>query len=151
MNSVNEDTCREKIEEIKKLVVAFEDCSLDPSTFKHCDHLAVALWYEVNNPDGGPSMQFRTSLLQFVEHHQIKAYNETITLFWIKLVHYHFRQRSAGESFAEILADLIHQYGDSRFIYNYYSKDYLMSDEAKRGWKEPDLRALEFFPYEKKA
>ena len=131
-------------EEIKRLVDQFEDCTLDPATFKHRDHLTVALWYEANNQTAGASMKFRETLLKFVDHYQIKAYNETITLFWIYLVHDYYGSRPSGKSIPELTENLIADYGDSKLIFDYYSKDHLMSDKGKNEWVEPDLKDLGF-------
>src|SRR5882757_1345786 len=80
--------------ELEKMVTEFEGCTLKPDDFHHRDHLAVALWYEYKNSDSDPSDRFRTSLLKFVQHNQLAhVYHETITLFWIKVVHHFCRNR----------------------------------------------------------
>jgi hypothetical protein len=132
-----------KLAELEKLVREFEDCTLKPDDFHHRDHLAVALWYECGNSDSRPSNRFRTGLLKFVQHNQLAhVYHETITLFWVKLVHHFYRDRMNRESIAELVEGIIEEFGDHRVIYDYYSKDLLDSDEAKARWVEPDLKQL---------
>jgi len=129
--------------EMEQLVREFEDCTLKPDDFHHRDHLAVALWYEYKNSDSEPSDRFRASLLKFVQHNQLAhVYHETITLFWIKVVHHFYRNCENKESLAVLVEGISKEYGDHRVIYDYYSKDLLGSDEAKARWVEPDLKQL---------
>jgi hypothetical protein len=39
---------------------------------------------------------------------------------------------------------VIAQFGDSRLIFNYYSREHVFSEEAKSGWVEPDLKPASF-------
>ena len=134
----------DKIDEIERLVWGFENCTLQPSMFHHRDHLAVTLWYQIQDPDSDPVERFRASLHKFADHYQLKAYNETITIFWVRIVNRHFKQCVNEQSFPALLESLIERYGDSQFIFNYFSKAHLMSDEAKSQWVDPDLKPLDF-------
>jgi hypothetical protein len=42
----------------------------------------------------------------------------------------------------ELANSLIQNYGNPRLTLEYYSKDLLMSQEARRSWVEPDLKSL---------
>jgi len=132
-----------RLSELEKLVKSFEDCTLDPAKFHHRDHLAVALWYEHGNSGDLPSDGFRTSLLGFVQHHQLThVYHETITLFWIKMVHHFYRTSGNQMELTELVERINEEYGNHRVIYDYYSKELLDSGEAKLRWVEPDLKPL---------
>lgn len=134
---------RERLAEVEKLVKEFEDCTLQPAAFHHRDHLMVALWYQANSYSS-PSDLFRIGLLRLVDFHKLNVYNETITLFWIKLVYGYWRRNEGERGLADMLGDIISAYPDKNFIYEYYSKDLLMSDEAKSKWVDPDLKVLDF-------
>ncbi|MEJ7578474.1 MAG: hypothetical protein WKF74_15865 [Pyrinomonadaceae bacterium] len=43
----------------------------------------------------------------------------------------------------EIVNGILEDSGDSRIVYEYYTKERLVSREAQNGWVEPDLKRLE--------
>lgn len=135
-------------DEIKTLVHGFEDCTLLDSEFNHRAHLTVALSYlhllRLTVPEATERM--RAGLYRFLDYygHDRQKYNETITLFWIKLVRGFLNRTNLSQSAAELANDLIEACGNPQLIFSYYSKELLSSDEARTGWLEPDLKPLEF-------
>jgi hypothetical protein len=71
-------------------------------------------------------------------------YHETITAFWLKRVRAYVGRAAAGLTLAEMTNALAAECGNSRFIFDYYSKELIDSETAKREWVEPDLRPLDF-------
>lgn len=134
-------------DEIKALVHGFEDCSIRPSQFNHRAHLIVALsylhLYKLSVQEATERM--RAGLYRFLDHHghDRQKYNETITLFWIKLVRSFLDRTDATRPVADIANKLIETCGNSQLIYSYYTKERLLSDEAKKEWIEPDLKGIE--------
>lgn len=141
----NDYTSRDEIEAI---VHGFESCATPDSEFDHRAHLTVALsylhLYELTIPEATKRM--RTGLYRFLDHHghDRQKYHETITLFWIKLVQSFLERTDASRRVADLANEMNDLYGNSQFIYNYYSKERLSSDEARRGWIEPDVKPLDF-------
>jgi hypothetical protein len=90
--------------------------------------------------------RMRAGLFRFLAHYKERGYNETITVFWLRVVRHFMEEASAGEgrSMTEQANELTATYRDSRLIYDYYSKELLSTEEAKVGWVEPDLRSLDF-------
>ena len=88
----------------------------------------------------------RASLHRFLDHygHDRQKYNETITLFWLKLVDKFLEQTDKARTAVDIYNEMVEFCGDPQLIFNYYSKELLSSEEARRGWVEPDLKPLEF-------
>ena len=73
--------------EIERLVEGFESCTVAPAEFDHGAHLAVALWYLSELPAPLAEERMRAGLHRYTRHHNAEAmYNETLTLFWLKLV-----------------------------------------------------------------
>lgn len=135
-------------DEIKALVHCFEDCSTLPSQFNHRAHLIVALSYlhlsKLSVTEATELM--RAGLYRFLDHHgeDRQVYNETITLFWIKLVQSFLDRTDASRPVWAIANEMIEACGNSQLIYSYYTKERLSSDEAKKEWVEPDVMPLDF-------
>lgn len=135
-------------EEIEAVVRGFESCATTPAEFSHRAHLTVALSYlhlsHLTIPEATARM--RESLYRFLDQHAIdrRKYNETITLFWIKLLRSSLDRKDETRPFVALANEILETIGDSRIIYNYYSKEHLSSDEARRVWIEPDVKPLDF-------
>lgn len=76
-----------------------------------------------------------------------RGYHETITRFYIWAVGRYLAARRAGQPSAPIL-DLTNEllgsrYGERSYPLDYYTRERLMSWEARTEWVEPDVRALE--------
>jgi hypothetical protein len=130
--------------EIQLLVERFESCRLKPSDMTHPAHLAISVWYLSQFSGAGGAERIRENLIRFIGRHGLKAYNETITLFWIKLVSRRLENVGRARPVNELANDLITRFGDSAIIFDYYSRNHLFSEEARAGWAEPDLKPLDF-------
>ena len=134
--------------EIEAVVRGFEDCTMPDAAFDHPSHLVVALFYlhraRLTVPEAATRM--RASLYRFLDHHghDRRKYNETITLFWIKLVRGFLNKTDTARTAANIASEMVASFGNSKIIYDYYSKEWLMSEEARRAWVEPDIKPLDF-------
>ena len=88
-------------------------------------------------------MRFRTQ--KFAERHgQSQLYNETITLFWMKLLHHLLETAEPAASVADKIHAIVTKWGSMMFLFQHYSKELVNSEAAKRSWVEPDLRPLGF-------
>jgi hypothetical protein len=138
----------ESADQIEAVVRGFEDCTLPDSQFKHAEHLVVALSYfhhlRLTVPEA--TKRLRAALYRFLDHHagERQAYNETITRFWIELVHSFLKRIDPSRPVQEIANEMIETYGSSNLIHDYFSRELLLSREAKEAWVEPDLKPLDF-------
>lgn len=135
-------------EEIENLVGAFEDCTLPRCEWTHHAHLTVALWYlthysqlEATNCIRDPIQRYNLAI--GIKTTQDSGYHETITLFWVRIVLRYLSAENANCSIVELANGLIHSYGNTRLPLEYYSRDLLMSWEARISWVEPDLKPLD--------
>ena len=71
-------------------------------------------------------------------------YHETITAFWLKRVRAYVARAGDDLSLAEMTNALAAECGSSRLVFDYYSKELIDSDTARREWVEPDLKPLDF-------
>ena len=87
-------------DEIERVVRGFETCKTDKSAFKHRDHLTVAVWYLQTMNTKVAVEQMRTSLLRFVEHHDVprEKYSEEVTVYWIELIEKTLAELTPGTS-----------------------------------------------------
>lgn len=74
------------------------------------------------------------------------GYHETLTLLWIALIHQYLEQRRESD-FVTLLNGLLETYANPQLPLQYYSRDRLMSWEARCHWIEPDLQPLPFIEF----
>jgi hypothetical protein len=133
--------------EIEELVERFESCVVAPTEFDHGAHLAVALWYLSRLPYAVAAGRMRAALLRYTAHHNARShYNETLTIFWLRLVRRFLVQLVDGDerSLSERADELLSTYGNSKLVFEYYSRALVETPEAKTTWIEPDLKPLDF-------
>ena len=130
--------------EIETLAGRFETCELQPDELPHYAHLAMSVWYFMRLPEREAIRRINEGLLRFIRHYDLKMHNETITLFWIKLLRRFVEDSSAGARVKDVANEAIKLFSNSRIIFDYYTKELLMSEEARVKWVEPDLKPLDF-------
>ena len=134
--------------EIETLVRDFESCALEDSAFDHHAHLLVAFSYlhlsQLTVKEATARM--REGLYRFLDYHghDRAKYNETITVFWVRRVRSFLDHTNMTRTLPDIANEVVGTCGSARLIFHYYSKEHLMSDEARRSWVEPDVRPLDF-------
>lgn len=131
-------------DEIKTLVDKFESCGLHPSQFKHEAHLTVALWYLLQFSQAQATERMRENLRKLLRHYNIEGYNETMTLFWMRRMNSFLNSAGEEQVTALIIRRIIAACGSSQLVYDYYSKERILSEEARATWIEPDLKPLDF-------
>jgi hypothetical protein len=129
--------------EVSELVRAFETCEIHPAEFKHYQHLAVALWYLQHHPYETASEKMRSGIQRLAAAYGKSGYHETITVFWLKVVHGFLLKADSRATIFELASDVASEYGHKNLIVEYYSEELLASVKAKNEWVEPDLKALE--------
>jgi len=137
-----------KPEEIESLVLAFESCTLPREAWTHRAHLTVALWYLLRHSKEDATTLIRDGIKRFNEARGIittktSGYHETITLFYISIISKYLRESCADISIIKLMNNLMQRYGEKSLPFEYYSKERLMSGEARANWVEPDLKALD--------
>lgn len=103
----------------------FERCEYALEEFRHTEHLKVAWTYlQLYGYDAAVS-KMRGGLERFSAHHNKSGYNETITVFWMRKL-----QQQCAEDLCEMPKET---------LFLHYTRERVMSDEAKKRWIEPDL------------
>lgn len=71
------------------------------------------------------------------------GYNETITVLFMKKIYYELQQPESYPALEDELIRLL-DICTVEWLYHYYSKDLIWSEQAKQQWIEPDVKALDF-------
>lgn len=132
-------------DEIERLLAAFEDCSLPKEEWTHAAHLTVAACYTLDDPERA-LQRAREGIQRFniakgVPQTDTGGYHETITVFFMHMVG-HVLGSLDGLPPCEKVGRVVEALRDPRAPLEYYSRDLIMSREARYGWVEPDLKAL---------
>jgi hypothetical protein len=133
--------------EIESLILGFESGLLPRTQWTHHAHLTVACWYLVCHPEREAAVIIRDGIKKYIEAVGVvttreSGYHETITLFWVRIVRSYLSKATLECSLVGLMNDLIDRFGNSKLPFDYYSRDRLMSWEARISWIEPDLRPL---------
>lgn len=141
--------------EIEGLIQAFENCTLPRSEWTHQAHLMVALWYLTHYSEPEAISDIRVSeaaslklriqrynLAQGIKTTKDSGYHETLTLFWVRIVCLYLATEGANRSLVDLANGLIQHCGNASLPLEYYSRDRLMSWDARRSWVEPDLKPI---------
>jgi hypothetical protein len=124
----------------------FEDHSLPKEQWTHRAHLKVAYLYL--NRFSQPKALARLRLgiqaynsAQGIQDTPTGGYHETMTQVWLQLLHSALRQFGPAKS-ADAFFEAQPQLCDKNTPLLFYSRDRLMSPEAKHSFVAPDLTAL---------
>jgi hypothetical protein len=136
-------------EEVERLVARFEDGTLPKAEWTHRAHLAVALWYAARLPFEEALAAVRDGIQAINAVHGVVTtpsggYHETITRFYLRVVFHYVRREElqGGTDWAARVNRLLARYGARDLPLRHYTRDRLMSPEARFGWVEPDLRPI---------
>jgi len=131
-------------EEIDRVVDDFESCQTGKDEFHHQQHIVVAVCYIASAPIEVATERMRSSLFRFLEHHKVdnRKYNETLTVFWLEMVALELKKQSAGASLVEKCNSVISALSNPKLAADFYSEQVLGSDEARKIFVPPDLKAI---------
>ena len=133
--------------EIFELVASFENASISRDTWKHAEHLTVALYYLCNYNIDVATEKMRSGLFKLltkgfcVDLSKEMPYHETLTIFWMRTVA-DFNAAKNGTSFLHKVNDLVATY-DKDYPLRFYSREYLFSDKARAVFVEPDIESID--------
>jgi hypothetical protein len=135
--------------EIDTLLHAFQECSLPRSEWTHEAHLTVALWYFLFSESESEAIdRIRNGIKRYnavngIESTPNSGYHETLTLFWAQTVREYLADEGRNRSIVHLANGLIAEYADRTLPWNHYTREHLMSWEARNNWVEPDLMAID--------
>jgi len=125
--------------ELEEVVRRFEWCEFEIEEFDHLCHLTVAVLYVARHGEALAMDRMRESLLRFSQHHGRMGYHETITRFWLRMV---AAEPVVSQPLYQRANDVASKFADKDLVFQYYTRERLMSDVAKKHWVEPDLKKV---------
>ena len=137
------------VEQAKELVAQFETCSLPKEKWTHEAHFVMALWYCSHQPIPLAIQSIRDGIKKFNvsvggANTDDSGYHETITIFYTRIIINYLLKKDTTQNFEQKLASLFQQpFLAKDFPLQYYSKNLLMSKDARRQWIAPDIQSLQ--------
>lgn len=133
---------------LRALIDAFETSDFGDVPFNHQRHIAVAAWYVERLGADAALVRMRDGLRALLralgksDEEIAAAYHETITAFWVRLLGHLLARSDGGEPLYERVNGILERWGSAAPLYAHYRRETVLSDAARRGWVEPDLRPL---------
>jgi hypothetical protein len=130
--------------DVDALVEAFEACTLPCSEWTHAAHITVAVSCVMRDGFAAGSERVRVGIQRYNAAHGIVTrpdgggYHETLTRFYLWAVDRYLR-----DAVAALAADCVARLDDRELPFRYYSRERLMSPEARAGWLAPDLQPFD--------
>lgn len=133
-------------EGITLLIEGFENCTWPCDQWTHQAHLVMGVWYVSRHSVEAAGDIIREAIKRYNvscggANTATGGYHETITQFYIGYIQ-HYLEAAGNQSLTDLVNDFCLHHGDKNLPLRYYSKDRLMSVEARFGWLEPDLQPL---------
>ena len=119
--------------EIAEVIRTFEDATISRDTWKHAEHLTVALHYLSLYDMETATAKMRSGIFKLLGAFEVDLskempYHETLTIFWMRTVA-DFNASKNGASFLDKANELVATY-DKDYPMKFYTHDYLFSDQA---------------------
>ena len=136
------------VEDITTFIKKFEDESLPKEQWTHEAHLAAGLFYVYTYGKEQALEKIRINIKKYNvatggENTATSGYHETITVFWIWVIDTFIKNALSSLSLQELLIQLLQsEYAATTLPFQFYTKDYLLSEEARKNFVEPDLKPL---------
>jgi hypothetical protein len=137
-------------EEIHHLGEGLMACSLKREEWTHAAHFAAALWLMRYRPDLDAAREMPRLIRAYNEstgrvNDDNGGYHETITLASLRALRGVLDANPPEVPIFQIVNALMAStMGNPNWLLEYWSRELLMSVDARRQWREPDLKSLPF-------
>jgi len=125
-------------DEIRRLAEAFEAATLPKESWTHDAHVTVACWMLLRHGAVEGTARMSAGIRRLNAAHGSTGYHETITRLYCRLIDQHL-----SDAITTLVRDCTTRFADRELPAQYYSRERLMSPEARREWVEPDRRPLD--------
>lgn len=127
-------------------IESFEACAIPREEYDHRAHLTVAYSYLRAHSLKEATAKMRVGIHRFnaakgIENTPTGGYHETLTVAWMRVLHSAMASYGPESGPDEFLAQHPHLLCRT-LLRVFYSRDRIMSAEARAAWVEPDLAPL---------
>ena len=134
-------------DQILQLVHAFETHQLPKSAWTHEAHLIVAIHHASTYTESQSLELIRRQISSYNEsvgtaNTDHSGYHETITRVWLAIAHQYVDQHPEWSLEKRVNQFLRSPFAEQSIIFQFYSKDYLLSTKARLDYISPDLRPV---------
>jgi hypothetical protein len=135
--------------EAKELIRQFENCELPKEKWTHEAHFVMALWYCSHQPLPLAIQSIKEGIKRYNTgvggaNTDDSGYHETITVFYTRLIIDYILKNNPCHPFENRLPGFLQQSFLSKdFPLRYYTKELLMSKNARKNWIPPDIQPLD--------
>jgi len=136
--------------ETERVARGLIDRTLPKTEWTHHAHLRAGLWHVMQHGAVVALELLRARISAYNEsvgtaNTDASGYHETITRFYVRVLCDYVAKEEAKPvgSWPERVSRLLARYGDRELPLRHYTKDLLLSREARFGWVEPDLLPLD--------
>jgi hypothetical protein len=125
------------------------DRTLPKAAWTHGAHFAAALWLLTRRSDLDASVHMPGFIRAYneatgVANTDTAGYHETITQASLRAARQFLREHPSLSLHQAVNALLESSLGKTDWLLEYWSKETLFSVQARRAWREPDLKTLPF-------
>jgi len=134
-------------EALEDLVVRFYARTLSPAEWTHAAHLSVGMWHvhRFGSVEALERLRERIRLLNDshgTPNSETRGYHETITRAYVVVLAEYLSQCDGKPLANSVTSLLASEVAGKDYLLTFYSKDRLMSREARAHWVTPDLGDL---------
>ncbi len=129
--------------QIEAVVKQFQDRTLPLTEWTHEAHLIVCCWHLLYHSVEESICLLRAGIISYnvavgVDNTIKGGYHESITLFWIYVIAA-FLEKQEGDEETKINSFLKSSTANKDLLFEYYSKELLLSTKGRAIWIAPDL------------
>ncbi len=127
----------------QKFAHNFEFGALPPGTFTHEGHLRLAYVYLCDHDLNAAHSKLKSELQGFLQRNNVdpKKYHETMTRAWMMAVDAFMHRIGDTANFEEFKTKAAPLFSTQAML-THYSKDRLLSEQARVEFIEPDLQSI---------
>lgn len=134
--------------EVEHLVTEWRTHRLPRPEWTHAAHLTVAVWHLKHFTFESAEHRVREGIKAYnaamgIPTTPTGGYHETVTLFYLKVIGDFLATLEPNLPLHAAANAVIAAFGDRAYALRFYSKERLMSPEARTAWVEPDLLPLQ--------
>lgn len=140
-----------KQSEFDHIINGFRAKTLPAKEWTHEAHLIAGLWHVANFGFDEALVKMRENIKTYNEatggqNTDSSGYHESITVFWVWILNEFWKVNSIdNQDFERICnAYLKSKYCDRNVAFHFYTREKLLSREARLAFVEPDIQAFDF-------